>query len=657
MGGSPLLQFYENQQDQNYRNALLQLNQRNQALQQQQMQMQLENERRSLAAQALIGGQLANALRGGAASPGSGVPFGGMGQQVQPSQPQQPPMPAPGMPGASAGNANPGMTLPASPLPGILFPAQGVQPSGNMVPGGALPLAALQQTVLGLEGNQDYGVGKAGELGPGQIKPSTGAEYGFKPDQLFGNAGRQASATIVDDLYKQSGGDPAATLVGYNAGPGAMQKFERAGDDPNAVKLAPAYRKAVFNELSDDQQQQASDIAISAAGRLPPMMVGNVQPTLMQRLVQQVAGADADDDVKGAALMTLLPLMSQDGQRQFQQMFDMLQLQERQYDRDAQMAQTRELAEERMNETRLLTEARLQQSGDIAQQKIGLEAQKAGASQQLGQQRLDLAKQKFNQAQQGGGPESVDTTAKAIANYQIAPLTGWTLRGPWGQAVMSKVLQYNPEYQATQYAGRLSATRAFASGRQSDTVRSMSVAIDHLDTAQRLGEALQNSDTPGLNKVKNELKTQFGYDGPVDFNTAKMIVADEVTKAVAGGVLSMGERLEMGNQLSAASSPEQLAGVISTLKRLLGGQLGGLERQFETGTGQSKEKFQEKLSPKARQQLEGNQSQSGGDVVPVPPAFANDPDGTAYQKDDGTWVKKGDKLVKTPGAVPTNGGQ
>lgn len=497
------------------------------------------------------------------------------GAALQGPAPQQPQQPTP--------------QLPMTPWP--LLP-QGPQ-AGNAV---APP--QLHQQVLGLEGNQDYAIGKAGELGPGQIKPATGAEYGFKPAQLFGQSGRQASGRIVDDLYQQSGGDAAATLVGYNAGPGAMRKFQASGDRPDSVKLAPAYQSAVLADLTPEQQAQSSQTAIQAAGMMPPQMVGQAQPSMLAQLVQRIAGADAPDEVKGAALMHLLPLMSQDGQRQFQQMYEMLNLQEREQDRA--LTRQQQAATEKDREA------------DRAAQRE-LTATIAGARLQQGQQKIDLAKQKFQQAQQGGGPGSVDTVAKGIANYQIAPLTGWTLKGPWGQAVMAKVFQDNPQYQATQFAARQSAARAFASGRQSDTVRRMSVSIAHLATARKLGEALQNTDTPSLNAVKNELQTQFGYEGPVDFNTAKMIVSDEVTSAVAGGALSMTERLGLGQKLSDASSPEQLNGVIDTLTTLLSGQLGGLQRQFETGTGQSGEEFQKKISPQAQEAFKKHPA--GGDVT------------------------------------------
>ena len=308
---------YSNQLNNNaYRQALLQLNQQNQQLRARQVLSELAAQKRQQDAAAQIGRAFSGAMAQPAAPTGSAIP-------------------APGIyPDVTGGQGG----LPSS------FP-QVPDATGQM----AAP-APLKQQVLGLEGNRDV-IGRAGEIGPGQILPSTGAQYGYSPNQLLGDSGRQASGRIVDDLYQRSGQDAAATLVGYNRGPGAMARFQAAGDNLGALKtpLAPAYQQAVLADLSPEARQQGGQVAIGAAGMLPPQMVGRAGPDLMARAVERVAGSNAPDDVKGAALMQLLPLMSQEGQRQFQQAFEMMKLQEGRADRAATREQTRELAEERMD--------------------------------------------------------------------------------------------------------------------------------------------------------------------------------------------------------------------------------------------------------------------------------------------------------------------
>jgi hypothetical protein len=216
-------------------------------------------------------------------------------------------------------------------------------------------------------------------------------------------------------------------------------------------------------------------------------------------------------------------------------------------------------------------------------------------------------------------PQEIDTVAKAIANYQIAPLTGWVLRGDWGKAVMARVMQLNPNYQASQFAARTSAARAFSSGPLGNFIRSFSVAESHLDLASQLAEALQNGKSQTLNRLRNTLRTEFGSAAVPNFETAKQIVADEVAKAVIGGQMGEGDRQNLQRQLDAASSPEQLAGAIQTFRSLMAGQLEGFKRQYMTSTGGTEQDFDRMLSPEARREM-APRGQTGGQAASAQPA-------------------------------------
>ncbi len=177
-------------------------------------------------------------------------------------------------------------------------------------------------------------------------------------------------------------------------------------------------------------------------------------------------------------------------------------------------------------------------------------------------------------------------------------------------AAVQKYLAENPDASAEDVSRFVAhvraegaAEQAFESGAQGNTVRSINVAMDHTDTLLQLGEALQNGDTRRLNQLKNVIKSEFGYEGPVDFNFAKQIVGDEIVKAVIGNGAGTGEdRRGLQAAFDAANSPRQLVGVIRTADALLGGQLQGLRRQYQ-GAGLTD--FDAKLSPKAKTRLSG----------------------------------------------------
>lgn len=165
---------------------------------------------------------------------------------------------------------------------------------------------------------------------------------------------------------------------------------------------------------------------------------------------------------------------------------------------------------------------------------------------------------------------------------------------------------------AGKVAKETSAARAFGTGQQGNQVRSLNVVSNHLDTITQLGDALQNGDVRTINKLRNAIKTEFGVEGPVNFNVAKQIVGDEVVKAVIGsGAGGVTDRAALQQNFDAANTPAQLNGVVKTAKQLIAGQYEGLRQQYEQSTGLKD--FDDLLSPGAKKMLgEGGKPTGGG---------------------------------------------
>ena len=174
---------------------------------------------------------------------------------------------------------------------------------------------------------------------------------------------------------------------------------------------------------------------------------------------------------------------------------------------------------------------------------------------------------------------------KAIADYQMNPAQLFSLRKNMRANAMGDLFIYDPTYDQRRFNQTNRAITGWAQSPEGRATRSLSVVIEHLDTAQELAQALQNNDTQLLNRVKNTFKTQFGYDAPTNFETAKAIVSDEIAKAVIGGQNAESDRQSLQNQIGSASSPAQLQGAIHTFKELMGGQVLGLKHVYETATG------------------------------------------------------------------------
>lgn len=196
------------------------------------------------------------------------------------------------------------------------------------------------------------------------------------------------------------------------------------------------------------------------------------------------------------------------------------------------------------------------------------------------------------------GPEQQEAIAKMIANGQMAPLSGPALRTAEGLAIMARVAALNPEFQGQNYGAIDKATKDFTTGRAGNTVRSFNVALSHLDTLDKLSDALKNNDTQMVNKVSQYFSQQSGAPAVTNFDTAKKVVADEVVKAIVGSGGGVHDREEAARVILSSNSPAQLKQSINTYRTLMYGQLDGLEQQYSSTTG--KKDFERFLSPEAQ---------------------------------------------------------
>lgn len=193
---------------------------------------------------------------------------------------------------------------------------------------------------------------------------------------------------------------------------------------------------------------------------------------------------------------------------------------------------------------------------------------------------------KFDKAQvEGTGPDASEAMIDAIGTGRMKPPTGYALRNPKILAMMERVSQKYPDYDATEYDGKQRAMRDFTTGRQGDAIRSFAVASDHLKQLDTLVDALNNKDLPLINKIGNKVAQQTGSVAPTNFDAAKGIVAKEVMKSIVAGGGGVEERQELSHLLDNAKTGPQLKGVIKTYLHLMEAQRDGLKRQYKVSTG------------------------------------------------------------------------
>lgn len=237
-------------------------------------------------------------------------------------------------------------------------------------------------------------------------------------------------------------------------------------------------------------------------------------------------------------------------------------------------------------------------------------------------------------------PTAVENTAQLIASGALPMPTGRVLASSFGQALVSRVKELNPQYQGSTYPTQLAALKDFTSGTSSRTTRSLNVAIAHLGTLGQLATALNNNDTQLLNRAANAWKTATGQSAPTSFNAAKQIVANEIVKAITSTGGALADREEAQREISASNSPEQLLQVMQTYKDLLAGQLGGLQQTYEQGTG--RKDFNRFLSKDVISELENSQGQPVTQSQTSSQEYtATDAKGNKVAWRNGQWVSVG----------------
>jgi hypothetical protein len=196
-------------------------------------------------------------------------------------------------------------------------------------------------------------------------------------------------------------------------------------------------------------------------------------------------------------------------------------------------------------------------------------------------------------------PPDKQPLIKGLADYSINPSTVSTRTGDRAR-IIAAVKQYDPSYDENEYGQRSVTMKRFASGPQGDTLRSMNVGIDHLATLQDYADALKNGNVQVINRLGNAIKEQFGIADPSNFNAVKAIVGSEVSKAIVGSRGALADREELKKDLTAASSPAQLSGIIQAYKKLMSGQVRGLQQQYESS---GLKDFNKKLLPATMKEL------------------------------------------------------
>ena len=215
-------------------------------------------------------------------------------------------------------------------------------------------------------------------------------------------------------------------------------------------------------------------------------------------------------------------------------------------------------------------------------------------------------------------PESIEKMAQGIASGRLAPMSSFAMLKPSGKAIMSRVLDINPSYDAGDYLSKNKALRDFGTGTQGLAVQAANTGLNHLDTIEELAKAQKNRDVRMFNAAANRLAAELGSAAPTSLAAAITMVAPEVSKMVIGAAGGQEERKTFAHNFDPNGSPEQTIQGLAAIRHLLGGRLTEAERTYQRTTGR-KDFGDAMLSPAAKKVL--SSATSAPHATPAKPAL------------------------------------
>lgn len=171
-------------------------------------------------------------------------------------------------------------------------------------------------------------------------------------------------------------------------------------------------------------------------------------------------------------------------------------------------------------------------------------------------------------------------TVKKIANYEEDPTKIASMRGDRRETIMRYVNNVNPDYNGAEFANIAPTRKAFTTGAQGKQINAINTAIGHIDQLVSLADKLQPGTLMPANKAWNAIRTTFGSDRVTNFDTLKDALSGEVAGVLSQNGATVSSIADAKAHISAASSPEQLAGYVRTQIPILGSKLASLDYQY-----------------------------------------------------------------------------
>lgn len=199
--------------------------------------------------------------------------------------------------------------------------------------------------------------------------------------------------------------------------------------------------------------------------------------------------------------------------------------------------------------------------------------------------------------------QSVANNIKMMTEGRMSPPTSFAMAKPYWQNLIALASQYDPTFDATNWAGRVATRKDFTAGTSAKNITALNTVMGHMAELADKAEALGNYSFKPANYVANAYGEYMGDPRYKEFNLAATAVADEMAKVFRSTGMSDHEIAQWRNGFDAAGSPAQLKGVLKTGVNLIKSRMDASADQKNRGLG-TNETGDDLLNEKGKAALE-----------------------------------------------------
>jgi hypothetical protein len=243
-------------------------------------------------------------------------------------------------------------------------------------------------------------------------------------------------------------------------------------------------------------------------------------------------------------------------------------------------------------------------------------------------------------------PKQLGDQVKALAEGRMSFPGSFALKSPYWQGMISLVSQYDPSFDAINYAARSKTRNDFTAGKSAQQANALNTVIGHLGQLSDAADALNNTSIPIVNRATNFVEAQMGDPRIKQFDITRKAVVDELTRVYRGTGGSEKDIQTWTDAINSANSPAQLHGAIAQVSGLLESKIQAMEDQYQKGMGTTADGLR-LLTAHARESLDkmgkragGSDSGSGPVKISGDTDYAQLPSGTEFVGPDGVRRRK-----------------